>query len=393
MKKITTLLVLLLFSTTLFAQDVMQLEPLLQRLETLKNSPLDFNTVLNQHFNVEEQQLLLAHFETINNEDQGNNASFVPDAFIGLDIRNNGVFGSLDGTPPYDNFDVINTNGLIAYADDFNANGVLYALQYDTTTQIGSLVTVDPITGNFSTIDDLAGLTAGHSPSGLSYNFDDGEIYALSTNGSGTQLYSLNLLTAVLTPIGTGTGNNTGIWLEIDTDGNAWMADISSDLFYSVNLTTGTASPVGPLDVDISFAQDATYDHVNGELFMAAYQGGGTGGIYSINTSTGLASFIGQTDALNVEFGMFSAPGTPLSVEDHLERKVSVYPNPVNEKLILEALSEIEITNASLYNVLGMDTGVIYKNGSMDVSLLPQGIYILMMKTSEGTLSQKIVKK
>ncbi len=393
MKKTTTLFTFLLFSISLFAQNAAQIDGLLERLEPLKNSPFSFTDVLEKHFTAEEQQLLIAHFENNKIERPPNRSNLVPDAFLALDIRNNGIFGSLDGTPPYDTFDVINTNGLNAFADDFDNNNTLYALDFDTNTQISRLVTVDPVTGNFAVIDDLAGLNANHAPSGLSFNFDDDTMYVLSTGNGSTQLYTLNLITAVLTPIGSGTGNSTGIWLEIDNDGNGWMADISNDLFYSVNLTTGAATPVGPLDVDISFAQDVTYDHTNGELFMAAYQGAGVGGIYSINTATGFATFIGETDALDAEFGMFSAPPGPLSVEDQLSNKISIYPNPVQNELLFNITAGLEINQASLYNVLGKDTKMVYANGKMDVSSLPQGIYILVMETSEGPISTKIVKR
>ncbi|MBX2827141.1 MAG: T9SS type A sorting domain-containing protein [Flavobacteriaceae bacterium] len=392
MKKIITLLVIFAFGNTLIAQDNATMESIVQRYEALKNSPLNFDYVIDSNFNAEEKQMLLSYLDQKNPSESSSFGSLVPDYFLALDIRNGGVFGSLDGTPPFDTFDVINTNGINAFADDFDGNGVLYALDFDANLEETTLYTVDPTTGSASAIEVVTGFLADHSPSGLSYNSDDGLMYVLSTNGSATQLYTLNLITGVLTIIGPGTGNPLGIWLVIDNDGNGWMADIGTDQFYSLNLTTGSALAVGPLDIDIAFAQDASYDHETNELFMAAYFGGGSGGIYSVNMETGLASFIGQTNPLDVEFGMFSVPDPSLGVADQLARGISVFPNPVQEELQFRIRPEMEMRSARLYNVLGNDTGVVYSNGTMNVSKLPQGVYILIMETSEGKLSQKIVK-
>ncbi|GAB5400591.1 MAG: hypothetical protein Aureis2KO_21760 [Aureisphaera sp.] len=394
MKKIITLITIFMFSAFTIAQNDAQLENILARYETLKNSPLSFDHVLNENFTFQEQQLLLAHLLENREVPTANRNSSIPFQFYAQNIRGDAdSFGTLPGTPPYDTFNVLNENGLNIFADDFDANDTLYAIDYDTDGDVATLVTIDPLTGNFSVIDTVVGFSTGHSPTGLSYNFNDGIMYLLSTNGNGTQLYSLNLLTGLLTAIGTGTGTNVGIWLEIDNDGNAWMADASNDQFYSVNLTTGSATAVGPLDIDINFAQDVSYDHENNELFMAAYFGGGTGGIYSVNTDTGLASFIGQTDPINVELGGFSVPPPTLGVDDLFAKKISVYPNPVQNELRLESNNGIEITQAKLYNVLGSDMGIPYANGTMDVSVLAQGIYILVVETTQGKSSRKVVKK
>ncbi|MDC8006135.1 T9SS type A sorting domain-containing protein [Aureisphaera galaxeae] len=394
MKKKITLLALLLATTFAWAQDSAALESLLQRYENLPDSPLSFDHVMNANFSVEEQQVLLAHFKEIREIPAANRASSLPELFYVQNIRGDAdSFGTINGAPPYDTFNLINANGLNTFADDFDGNDVLYALDYDSDNMTAALVSINTDTGTFAVVDAVAGLSTGHAPSGLSYNFDDGVMYALSTDGNGTQLYSMNLLTAVVTPIGTGTGTNVGIWLEIDNDGNAWMADAFSDQLYSVNLSTGVATPIGPLDININFAQDASYDHENGELFMAAYFGSGTGGIYSVNTNTGLTTFIGETDAMDAEFGGFSVPPPSLGVEDILEQKVSVYPNPMQNELNFDIHSGIEITQARLYNVLGEDMGIGYSNGFMNVSALPRGVYILIMETTEGKLSQKLVKQ
>jgi hypothetical protein len=84
---------------------------------------------------------------------------------------------------------------------------------------------------------------------------------------------------------------------------------------------------------------------------------------------------------------------TVLSVGDNISDLVSVFPNPANNVLNVAVPSTIEVSSASLYDVLGKDTGVQLVNGQMNTSSLARGLYILNVETSAGTLTQKIVKQ
>lgn len=83
----------------------------------------------------------------------------------------------------------------------------------------------------------------------------------------------------------------------------------------------------------------------------------------------------------------------PLSIGDNLSEYIAVYPTPVVDVLNVKVPSYIQVTGVSLYDILGKNTGVSYSNGSMDVSNLSRGVYLLIVETNEGTLTQKIVKK
>lgn len=82
-----------------------------------------------------------------------------------------------------------------------------------------------------------------------------------------------------------------------------------------------------------------------------------------------------------------------LSVESNLLSKVSVYPNPTSEILNLKVPSNVEVTQVTVFDLLGKDTGVSYNNGVVNTSGLSQGVYLLKVETSAGTLTQKIVKQ
>lgn len=82
-----------------------------------------------------------------------------------------------------------------------------------------------------------------------------------------------------------------------------------------------------------------------------------------------------------------------LAVGDNIADLVSVFPNPAINVLNVSIPSNIEVSNANLYDVLGKNTGVQLVDGQMNTSNLARGVYILNVETSAGTLTQKIVKQ
>lgn len=100
--------------------------------------------------------------------------------------------------------------------------------------------------------------------------------------------------------------------------------------------------------------------------------------------------------ALGLDFGStaFTIEGEPasLGVDDNISSLASVYPNPAKGVLNVDMPSTITVKSSSLYNLLGQDTGVRLVNGTMNVSELARGVYILNVETSAGTLTQKVVK-
>jgi len=70
-----------------------------------------------------------------------------------------------------------------------------------------------------------------------------------------------------------------------------------------------------------------------------------------------------------------------------------VYPNPVKDNLKVTLPSNAEVLSSNLYNILGQDTGLKLVNGTMNTANLENGVYILNVKTTAGTLTQKVVKQ
>lgn len=85
--------------------------------------------------------------------------------------------------------------------------------------------------------------------------------------------------------------------------------------------------------------------------------------------------------------------GDVLGVNDNIADLVSVFPNPATDVLNVKLNSSIEVSDVAMYNVLGKKVGVSYNNGVINVSGLAQGVYVLKVNTTAGTLTQKVVKQ
>lgn len=213
------------------------------------------------------------------------------------------AYGTIPLEPPY-TLTPIALSGAAVFADDQAADDNIYGLNADTK----SLVKVYS-DGSFSTVGPL-GIAASASVTGLSYNWVDGKLYAIVL-GTSPQLYTVNPETGVGTLVATITGGGTlPIWLEIDNSGVAYSADISSDSLYKIDLTTGVATLVGPLGINLNYAQDADFNRETGELFMAGFLVDSTSGIYKVDLTTGAASYVGDTEGK--EIGMFTITNTIL---------------------------------------------------------------------------------
>ena len=101
-------------------------------------------------------------------------------------------------------------------------------------------------------------------------------------------------------------------------------------------------------------------------------------------------------DAEDIDFHVdnFQVTASGLSVEDNVIQGFSLYPNPVNDRLHLNALDNIE--ELSVYNLLGQEvlrTQPKVSNTEVDMSNLPTGMYVVKVKVGEQLGSYRIVKK
>jgi len=77
------------------------------------------------------------------------------------------------------------------------------------------------------------------------------------------------------------------------------------------------------------------------------------------------------------------------------EKYLTVYPNPVNDQLIIDKKEKIEITSLSIFNTIGQQILTIpnaQKTNTIDVSSLKTGTYFLKINSDKGTSHTKFIK-
>jgi len=79
-----------------------------------------------------------------------------------------------------------------------------------------------------------------------------------------------------------------------------------------------------------------------------------------------------------------------LSVEDENLLTISIYPNPVIDKLFIQGLSDA--TKVSIYNVLGKEVLSIKNTNNINVKALPKGVYIIRISDGVGQTNRRFIK-
>ena len=78
----------------------------------------------------------------------------------------------------------------------------------------------------------------------------------------------------------------------------------------------------------------------------------------------------------------------------NLERAVSIYPNPATTELHVETTSGITISEIQVYNITGKQVMHLnnVSNGTLDISALTSGIYLIKMQVDDQVVIKKLVK-
>jgi len=82
-------------------------------------------------------------------------------------------------------------------------------------------------------------------------------------------------------------------------------------------------------------------------------------------------------------------------IDDNELANIKIFPNPVNDILYLENVSEI--SQISIYNIVGQKIITVNNNGSNNVNIntseIHQGIYFVAIQNNDNTRTVKIIKK
>lgn len=199
-------------------------------------------------------------------------------------------------------------------------DGVLYYINY-TVYQWGDSkylysvdTSTDPWTQKNSTFlyDYYMFATAG-----VSIDPTTGTAYGIfsTADGQGKELGTVNYASAKRTCIAT--VEEDFVALAIDSEGQLFVIGEDGNL-YKMDKTNGATTLVGPTGVTVApYIQSATYDHVDGVLYWAAYTGSYgafTSGLYTVDTKTGAATKLGAFPQ-NLQMSMLTVLA-PLAEQD-----------------------------------------------------------------------------
>ncbi len=194
-----------------------------------------------------------------------------------------------------------NNGDFIAGADW--ADGKWYGCQYNTN----ALVTIDTLSGSLTTIATMS----LNSPTGLAYDVSTDVMYVSDYDGTGSVLYEVDRTNGSLTQVGDILSSGLIIGIACDKDGNLYGVNLSADQFCSIDKTSGAATSIGDLGIQINYAQDIAFDRNANVLYGTLYEGSQNalsqassippasaskagGGLYTIDVATGSVTLVGS---------------------------------------------------------------------------------------------------
>jgi hypothetical protein len=177
--------------------------------------------------------------------------------------------GMNSGEITFDNSAVVNLIGSgsgISFitGEDIDWDGNCYGVTYN-----GGLYSIDLYTGDMTFIAYtiplnslvLDGVSGIWYASGSDWNTWDG-------------LWTIDITTGATTYIGSYGINNIMISIMMDEYGNMYGYDVlwgGNSHLYSINKSTGTATPIGDMGHNFCYAQEGKFDKVDNTLYLAAY--------------------------------------------------------------------------------------------------------------------------
>lgn len=259
------------------------------------------------------------------------------------------------------------------------ANGKWYGEEFG----VGNLYEIDHLNGNMTFIGSC-GLNIG----GLAW--DGTTMYACT----GTQLVIIDPEDGTATMVGPMGNTQFMVGIACNSAGEMYGVDIYDDNLYSINKTTGAATVIGPLGIDLSeYAQDIAYDKSNDVLYLAGFVDL-VGKLYTVNTSTGAATMVGEF-MNGAELDAFAIPyGIVTDISENSPLNIQVYPNPASAFVDIKsnpALGSVRIFNHNGQEVFNKELNSKYYR--INTSNLTSGVYHFLIKTEEGSVSRRIVVK
>lgn len=89
----------------------------------------------------------------------------------------------------------------------------------------------------------------------------------------------------------------------------------------------------------------------------------------------------------------FINPNLAIGENNWLEYAISLYPNPASELINISVSEGVEVRSITLYSALGQRISSVDGLNSVDVSVLPSGVYYMAIETDQGNVNKTLVRK
>jgi len=195
----------------------------------------------------------------------------------------------------------------------------------------GALWLIDPETGDMESIGG-----GGAGLNGLAYNPTDNVLYGASGSG----LYIIDYETGEQEFVGAFGVTSLMIAIAFNMEGTLYAWSILPDTLYTVDVDTGDCTEVGPLGININFAQDGHFDMEADILYLTGYTN--TGGLYTCDIETGDCTLIGPFEG-NAEITASMIPYVAFKPEHDVGIKKILYPE--SGYAVEEVPMQVEVKN------------------------------------------------
>ena len=90
---------------------------------------------------------------------------------------------------------------------------------------------------------------------------------------------------------------------------------------------------------------------------------------------------------------IYLGPSVGIEEPSTTDQTIKVYPNPVKDRLTLHGEGIQQVSLFTITGVCVFESTAMHDAFEVDMSLLPQGMYILRVLTKDGTEARKVVKE
>jgi hypothetical protein len=327
----------------------------------------------------------------------GSNTPGVFDVGGDFGISGNILISSLDGdltTTVIFNFsEAVNINSILAL------EGFVSDIDYTFTPSGGSnaIVVASLVEGiaavnlNWTNVSSFTVTSAG-----AAFGFDDLLINDVTNFGWETTASvlteTINGITTSVTMVGSNDPGVVDAEDELGSSGNIIVSSLNGDETTTVIFNFSEAVNINSILAIWSGSSEFTFTPSGGSnsVVMASLGGDEFGGELVDLNWAGVTSFTVTSSGSLFGFDNLFLNDDSLSSTDYFLESAMIYPNPVQDFLYLENVSNLN--SAKVYNNLGQL--VLEANANkIDFSTLNSGVYFLQLSTDKEVISKKIIKK